>query len=135
MADAMTIHLAVFAYLSQYQPDGQSCRHARPIDVADGATVGELIARLGQRLVVGGVDAVHKHRAGSVRQSETGDQLAHGGAVSDIDGARVATALPVGLVLRKVCEKCQMDGHGISHSDPRAASTRSPARGSLWLMP
>ena len=47
MGDAMTIHLALFAYLSQYQPDGQSGRHARPIDVADGATVGELIARLG----------------------------------------------------------------------------------------
>ena len=43
----MTIHLALFAYLSQYQPDGQSGRHARPFDAADGTTVGELIARLG----------------------------------------------------------------------------------------
>lgn len=47
MAHSMTIHLALFAYLSQYQPDAQSGRHARPIDVADGATVGEVIARLG----------------------------------------------------------------------------------------
>lgn len=47
MAHSMTIHLALFAYLSQYQPDAQGGRHARPIDVADGATVGEVIARLG----------------------------------------------------------------------------------------
>src|SRR5450759_2994598 len=84
---------------------------------------------VGQRLVVDGVAAVHEHRTGPVRQSETGDHLAHGGAVSDIDGARVATALRVGLVLRQVCEECQMDGHGMSQSDPRAASMRSPARG------
>jgi sulfur carrier protein ThiS len=43
----MTIHLALFAYLSQYQPDGQGGCQARSIDVADGATVGALIARLG----------------------------------------------------------------------------------------
>ena len=43
----MTIHLALFAYLAQYQPDGQGGREARSIDAADGATVGELIARLG----------------------------------------------------------------------------------------
>ena len=43
----MTIQLALFAYLSGYHPDGQGGRTARPIDVADGATVGELIARLG----------------------------------------------------------------------------------------
>lgn len=43
----MIIHLALFAYLSQYQPDGQGGRRARPIDVDDGTTVGELIARLG----------------------------------------------------------------------------------------
>jgi sulfur carrier protein ThiS len=43
----MTIHLALFAYLSQYQPDGQGGCHARPIDVSDGGTVGELVARLG----------------------------------------------------------------------------------------
>ena len=43
----MTIHLALFASLSRYQPDGQGGCHARSIDVADGATVGALIARLG----------------------------------------------------------------------------------------
>ena len=43
----MTIHLALFAYLSQYQPDRQGGCQARSIDVADGATVGALIARLG----------------------------------------------------------------------------------------
>ena len=43
----MIIHLALFAHLSKYQPDGQGGREARLIDVADGATVGELIARLG----------------------------------------------------------------------------------------
>ena len=43
----MTIHLALFAYLSQYQPDGKGGCQARPIDVSDGATVGELIARFG----------------------------------------------------------------------------------------
>jgi len=41
------IHLALFAHLAQYQPDGKGGRQARPIDVADGTTVGELIARLG----------------------------------------------------------------------------------------
>ncbi len=43
----MTVHVALFAYLSRYQPDGQGGRQARPVDVADGATVGELIAGLG----------------------------------------------------------------------------------------
>jgi sulfur carrier protein ThiS len=43
----MTVHLALFAYLSQYQPDGKGGRGARAVDVADGTTVGELIAGLG----------------------------------------------------------------------------------------
>lgn len=43
----MTINLALFAYLSQYQPDGQGGRHARTLDVADGSTVADLIALLG----------------------------------------------------------------------------------------
>jgi len=46
-ADAMTIHLALFASLSKYQPDGLGGCQARAIDVADGATVGALIAGLG----------------------------------------------------------------------------------------
>ena len=47
LADGMIIYLALFALLSQYQPDGQGGRGARPMDVADGATVGDLIARIG----------------------------------------------------------------------------------------
>jgi len=43
----MTIHLALFAHLSRYQPDGQGGCQARSVDVADGATVGALIAPLG----------------------------------------------------------------------------------------
>jgi sulfur-carrier protein len=43
----MIVQLALFAYLSKYQPDGQGGRHARAVDVPDGETVGELIARLG----------------------------------------------------------------------------------------
>lgn len=43
----MTVQLALFAYLSQYQPDGLGGRLARPVEVPDGTTVGELIARLG----------------------------------------------------------------------------------------
>jgi sulfur carrier protein ThiS len=43
----MTIELALFASLSQYQPDGQGGRQARPVDVASGQTISELIARLG----------------------------------------------------------------------------------------
>ena len=71
----MTIHLALFAYLSQYQPDGQSGRHARPIDVADGTTVGELIALLrlpdGPRAVF--VDGRH---AADDRPLSDGERLA-----------------------------------------------------------
>jgi sulfur carrier protein ThiS len=43
----MTVELALFAYLSQYQPDGEGGRHARPLDLADGTTVADLIAQLG----------------------------------------------------------------------------------------
>jgi sulfur carrier protein ThiS len=43
----MTIQLALFAYLSQYQPDGQGGRHARPIELAEGTTIGQLIDSLG----------------------------------------------------------------------------------------
>ena len=43
----MTIHLALFANLSRYQPDGLGGCQARSIDVVDGVAVGELIARLG----------------------------------------------------------------------------------------
>lgn len=43
----MRIRLALFAYLSQYQPDGQGGRHARDIEVAEGSSVGDVIAMLG----------------------------------------------------------------------------------------
>jgi len=43
----MTIHLALFAYLSQYQPDGQGGRHARPLILSPGTTISTVIASLG----------------------------------------------------------------------------------------
>lgn len=43
----MTIQLALFAYLSRYQPDGLGGRSARPIELDDGATVADVIALLG----------------------------------------------------------------------------------------
>ena len=71
----MTIQLALFAYLSRYQPDGQGGRIARPIDVADGATVGDLIARLrlpdGPRVVL-----LNGRHAGDGQELSDGDRLA-----------------------------------------------------------
>jgi len=43
----MRIDLALFAYLSEYQPDGQGGRHARAIEVTEGSTVADLIGLLG----------------------------------------------------------------------------------------
>jgi sulfur-carrier protein len=43
----MVIHLALFAYLSEYQPDGDGGRHARPLELADGTTIADVIGRLG----------------------------------------------------------------------------------------
>jgi len=43
----MRIDVALFAYLADYQPDGQGGRHARPLEVADGTAVADIIARLG----------------------------------------------------------------------------------------
>jgi len=43
----MTVQVALFAYLSQYQPDGQGGRHARPFEFVTGATVGDVIGELG----------------------------------------------------------------------------------------
>ena len=39
----MKIDLALFAYLSDYQPDGQGGRQARSLDVAEPSTVADLI--------------------------------------------------------------------------------------------
>lgn len=43
----MQIELALFASLSQYQPDGQGGRHARPVEAPDGSTVLDMIESLG----------------------------------------------------------------------------------------
>lgn len=43
----MLVSLALFASLSQYQPDGLGGRHARDVDFPDGMTIGEVIAQLG----------------------------------------------------------------------------------------
>jgi sulfur carrier protein ThiS len=71
----MTIHLALFAHLSQYQPDGQGGCHDRSIDVAEGATVGALIAPLGlpdgPRVVF-----VNGRHAGADQALSDGDRLA-----------------------------------------------------------
>ncbi len=42
----MQIDVALFAYLSKFQPDGASGRGARAFDVPDGATVGDVIEML-----------------------------------------------------------------------------------------
>ncbi|PKQ16296.1 MAG: molybdopterin synthase sulfur carrier subunit, partial [Actinobacteria bacterium HGW-Actinobacteria-7] len=43
----MTIDVALFAYLSAYQPDGQGGRHSRPLEVDDGTAVSDVIDLLG----------------------------------------------------------------------------------------
>jgi len=43
----MTVSLALFAYLSTYQPDGQGGRHPRDLDFAEGTTVGDVVSALG----------------------------------------------------------------------------------------
>ena len=43
----MTVSLALFAYLSTYQPDGQGGRHPRDFDLAEGTTVGDVVCTLG----------------------------------------------------------------------------------------
>lgn len=47
MITNMTIDLALFAYLSPYQPDGQGGRHSRSIELTDGASVADVIGLLG----------------------------------------------------------------------------------------
>ena len=43
----MNVDLALFASLSQFQPDGQGGRHARTIELAHGTTIEDVIASLG----------------------------------------------------------------------------------------
>jgi sulfur carrier protein ThiS len=71
----MNITLALFAYLSKYQPDGLAGRGARPMELAGTPTVGNLITQLGlpdePRIVfVNG------------RHAEDGRALAHGDRVA-----------------------------------------------------
>ena len=44
---SMVVHLALFAYLSEYQPDGAGGRQARPVELAAGMTIADVIGRLG----------------------------------------------------------------------------------------
>ncbi len=41
------LDVALFAYLAEYQPDGQGGRHARSFEVPAGTTVGDIIEMLG----------------------------------------------------------------------------------------
>lgn len=43
----MDVDVALFAYLSDYQPDQLGGRHARSFDLAEGATIADVIATLG----------------------------------------------------------------------------------------
>lgn len=42
----MNVDLALFASLSQFQPDGQGGRHARTLSLKPGATIADVIAML-----------------------------------------------------------------------------------------
>jgi len=43
----MTVDIALFAYLSEYQPDGEGGRRPRAFELPEGTTVADLIAQLG----------------------------------------------------------------------------------------
>jgi sulfur carrier protein ThiS len=43
----MTVDIALFAYLSDYQPDGKGGREARPFELMPGTSVADLIVRFG----------------------------------------------------------------------------------------
>ncbi len=43
----MKVHVALFATLSQYQPDGEGGRAPREFDLAEGTTIADVIALLG----------------------------------------------------------------------------------------
>jgi len=43
----MTVDIALFAYLSDYQPDGAGGREARPFELAPGTSVADVIETLG----------------------------------------------------------------------------------------
>ena len=43
----MQVSVALFAYLSKFQPDGQAGRAPRAFDMPEGSTVGDVIEMLG----------------------------------------------------------------------------------------
>ncbi|HEY5541524.1 MAG TPA: MoaD/ThiS family protein [Coriobacteriia bacterium] len=43
----MTVDIALFAYLSDYQPDGLGGRQPRPFELEQGTTVDDVIEKLG----------------------------------------------------------------------------------------
>lgn len=71
----VVITLALFASLSQYQPDGHGGRHARELELSEGTTVAQLIELLGlpdePRVIF--VNGVHAEEA---RALVVGDRLA-----------------------------------------------------------
>ena len=42
----MKVDVALFAYLADYQPDGEGGRHARAFDLPEGALISDVIAQL-----------------------------------------------------------------------------------------
>ena len=43
----MHVDVALFAFLSEFQPDGHGGRHARTVELADDTTIADVIATLG----------------------------------------------------------------------------------------
>ena len=43
----MNVDIALFAYLSEYQPDGQGGRGPRTFDLAEGTSIADVIGMLG----------------------------------------------------------------------------------------
>ncbi len=43
----MKVDIALFAFLADYQPDGEGGRHARTFDVPEGTTIADMIVTLG----------------------------------------------------------------------------------------
>ncbi len=71
----MNVDVALFASLSQFQPDGQGGRHARKLELADGVTIADVIGSLGlpdQPRVV----FVNSRHAEETAELHEGDRLA-----------------------------------------------------------
>ena len=71
----MKVDVALFAYLADYQPDGEGGRHARAFDLADGTTVSDVVEMLdlpdAPRVVF--VNSRHAEETAALRE---GDRLA-----------------------------------------------------------